>query len=1665
MDAGIRLFIVLHNTSKNGEARLDMDDLRKRIAALPPEKRALFERQLQEKGLQLDRATICKRENLKELPLSFAQQRLWFLHQLEPDTTAYNIAIAWRFTGNLDIAVLESCLNIIVQRHEILRTSFVAVDGQPSQVIVSQLSLLLPIIDLRFLAEVNRQTEVDRLTKQEARCPFNLAEAPLLRVKLLQITDNENILLLTLHHIIADGWSRGVILRELTALYKAFLVKQTSSLPELPIQYVDFAVYQQQWLQGEELAAQINYWKQQLKNLSVLELPTDNPRKPVQTFRSATESVLISKEILDSLKKLSRKQSVTLFMSALAAFKVLLHRYTSQDDIAIGSPIANRNWQELESLIGFFVNTLVLRTDVSGNPTFLELLQRVKDVAAAAFKHQDLPFGKLVEEIQPERSLSHNPLFGVMFQVQNQAYQLQNAVNPELAIPGLNLEQMWSDSGSTKFDMTWHLVERNEGLLAVVEYSTDLFNQDTIIRMLGHFQVLLKGIIDNPKQRLSELPILTETERHQLLVDWNNTYTKYPLQQGIHQLFEKQVEKTPDNIAVEFKQEKLTYQELNNKANQLAHYLRNQGVKPDMLVGICVERNPLMLVGLLGILKAGGAYAPIDAKLPSSRIAFMLGDSQVSILITQEKILSQLPAHSAKTICLDSEWGTISNISQLPINNPSLQTVAENLAYVIYTSGSTGNPKGTLLTHKGLTNYLIWATQAYNVAQGNGSPVQSSIGFDATITSIYTPLMVGKTVTLVPEEQEIEALSSLLNSKLNTKSNSDSDFSLVKLTPAHLGVLSQLETSPPSPLLSKERGDMSSSPSLNGNERSVISSPSLDRSRGVRQDGERLKNPTRAFIIGGEALLESHLEFWRDNYPNTRLINEYGPTETVVGCCIYDASNKSTTKNAVPIGSAIANVRVYVLDKYLQLVPIGIPGELYIGGVGVARGYLNKPELTAEKFIPNPFFKGKTSPPERGVREEGVRLYKTGDLVRYLPDGNLEYLGRLDNQVKIRGFRIELEEIEAVLNQYPQIQEACVIPHSDDSGNQRLVAYFVCSHPIVNNQIRQFLQGTLPDYMVPSFFVELESLPLTNNGKVDRKALPIPDLSQRKNENNTPPTTEKEIILTKIWSEVLGINVGIHDNFFEMGGDSILSIQIIARANQAGLSLTPRQLFQYQTIAELATVAEKKYQIQAEQGILTGEVPLTPIQHWFFEQGLPEINYYNQSVLLEVVPNLKPELLEQVWRKLLIHHDALRLCYVENDLQWQQFYVNPSDRVPFTTIDLSQLTENEQNITVTQISSQQQTSLNLSESLLQCVLFQLGTSKNHRLLIIVHHLVIDSISWRILLTDLATGYKQLETSENIELPLKTTSFQTWANQLINYAQSQIVLDELNYWLSNINSINSQIVSLPVDYQIDETQNTVASTAEVNTILDAEQTKALLEEVPKAYKTQINDILLTALLQTFCQWTTTPTLLIDLEGHGREDLFSDVDLSRTIGWFTTVFPVLLKLDDNHNLEVMIKSVKEQLRQIPNRGFSYSLLRYLTKEENIKTRLQNQQQAQIKFNYLGQLDFTTTDSLILGLAKESTGNNRSIKGKRQHLLEINSWISENKLQLTWNYSRSIHQQTTIENLAQTYITNLQNLIEHCKSPESKGYTPSDFKAANLSQQQLDNFMSKIRKKNNQ
>jgi len=1056
------------------------------------------------------------------LPLSFAQERLWFLYQLQEwDKSTYNMSGVLQLMGELNIDALKGALREIIRRHEVLRTRFQLVDGRPIQVIDKICPMTLPVIDLREFSESEQSSRVQKLAAASAKQAFNLEQTPLMRASLLQLSNQKFILLLNLHHIAFDGWSWGIFRQELSVLYTALISAKPSPLAELPIQYADYAAWQRQWLQGEVLEGQLNYWKQQLSGeLPVLELPIDYPRPPIPTFTGGKTSIKLSSELTLSLQELSQKSDVTLYMTLLAAFKILLSRYSGQSDILVGTPIANRQLSEMEGLLGFFVNTLVLRTNLEDNPSFQELLGRVKETALGAYEHQDMPFEKLVEQLQPERDLSRNPLFQVMFALQNvpeRSWEL-----PHLAVTPLSVENF-----TAKFDLNLELWETETGLEGRWEYNTDLFKGETIERMSGNFLTLLEGIVATPEQKVGFLPLLTSKERHQLLVSWNDTFASYPENKCIHQLFEEQVERTPDAVGVVFESEQITYQELNAKANQLAHYLQSLGVGPEILVGICVERSIEMVVGLLGILKAGGAYVPLDPDYPSDRIAYMIQDSKLSLLLTELKLIGLFSQNEIETICLDkaSEF-----LLQKSDKNLVTRAGINNLAYVIYTSGSTGKPKGTMIVHKGLVNYLSWATKTYAVAEGSGAPVNSSLSFDATVTSLYSPLLVGKKVIILPSKNEIDALYECWQSHPT--------FSLIKITPAHLEILNQL--------LSK-------------------------------QDAP---GHTRAFVIGGEALLGKNVAFWRDNAPETRIINEYGPTETVVGCCTYQVKQQTSLTGAIPIGRPIANTQIYILDHHLQAVPIGVPGELHIGGAGLARGYLNRPELTSQKFIPNPF-----------SQEEGSRLYQTGDKARYLPDGNIEFIGRIDNQVKIRGFRIELGEIEAILTQHPKVGKAIVIVREDIPGDKRLAAYIVAQKEVASSDLRGFLKSKLPNYMMPSAFVFLDAIPLTTNGKIDRRALPTPDVSTQESEKIAPRTTT-ELQLVQIWSEVLNIpRVGVRDNFFDLGGHSLLAVRLMARIEQQLGTLLPlATLFTEPTIEGQASLLKAARNTQ----IFSPLVPIKP---------------------------------------------------------------------------------------------------------------------------------------------------------------------------------------------------------------------------------------------------------------------------------------------------------------------------------------------------------------------------------------------------------------------------------------------------------------------------------------
>ncbi|MEH1781198.1 MAG: amino acid adenylation domain-containing protein [Nostoc sp.] len=1510
-----------------------------------------------------------------DLPLSFPQQRVWFLYQLDRQSPFYNENLQLRIIGALNVAALEQSINEIIRRHEALRTIFPTVDGFVVQRILPTLTVNIPVVNLEGL----KKAEIEQIIIKEICQPFDLSKPPLLRVTLLRLESELYLLILTVHHIIIDGWSVGIFIKEVSALYQAFSTGSPTPLPELTVQYGDFTIWQRHWLTGEVLQTQLNYWRQQLKGIpTLLELPTCRPRPAIQNYRGAHLSIPLSVELSEGLLLLSKRAEVSLFMTLLAAFQTLLYRYTTNDDIVVGTPIANRNRREIKGLIGFFVNTLVLRTDFSGNPGFEQLLGRVREVTLGAYAHQDLPLEELLEALQPERSLSHSPLFQVMF-------TLENAPASCLDLHELTVSLLQLEIPTAKFDLTLSMENTLQGLIGVWEYNTDLFDAATIARMAGHFEILLSAIVANPQQPISELPLLTEAERQQLLVEWNNTQKEYPQDKCIHQLFEAQVELTPNAVAVVFEGKQLTYGELNVKANQLARYLQSLGVKPEVLVGICVERSLEMVVGLLGILKAGGAYVPLDPTYPYERLAFTIENVSMEVLLTSVQQIGKLPLSQAHIVCLDKNWKEIAHYSK---SNFASRVASNNLAYVIYTSGSTGRSKGVPIEHQNTVALLTWAKEIFPDEDIAGVLASTSICFDLSVFELFVPLSRGGTVILAQNALSLPTLPAV------------NQVTLINTVPSAIAELLRLKAIPP----------------------------------GVR-----------TINLAGESLQNQLVQQLYRQTNVQQVFNLYGPTEYTT------YSTFSLVKKGdsfVTIGRPIENTQVYLLDANLMPVPIGISGELYISGAGLARGYLNRPDLTDEKFIPNPF-----------NEKPGSRLYKTGDLVRYLPDGNIEFLSRMDDQVKIRGFRIELGEIETAISQHPAVKETVVIAREDIPSHKSLAAYIVDKQPLTSNDLRNFLKELLPDYMIPAAFIMLDALPLTPNGKIDRRALPAPDVSTLSRETAfIPPRTPTEKILATIWAEVLQLElVGIQDNFFELGGDSILSIQIVARCNQVGLKLAPKDLFGHQTIASLAQVVSNTEEIQAEQGFITGTVPLTPILHWFLSQKLSEPHHFNQSFIFEVSIDLKPELLKQAVQQLLVHHDALRLRLMAFGDNWQLLNAASVETEFFSVVDLSGIATIEQTSTIEAAAIKLQASLNLSSgSIVRVTLFNLGTDQPNRLLIVIHHLAIDGVSWRILLEDLATAYQQIERKEAIALPAKTTSFQDWAVRLTEYARSEKAVAELNHWLAQF---DSDISPLPLDYPSVEAENTIADAAQISVSLNVEQTSALLKEVPRAYNTQINDVLLTALLQCFSQWTGKHSLLINLEGHGREELFEDVNLSRTVGWFTSTFPVLLKLDETDLPLKSLKLVKEQLRCIPQHGIGYGILRYLSSDRATRLKLQHLPTAEVSFNYLGQFDQMLSALPLLRLAKESSGSSVSLKNTRSHLLEVDGFVAQGKLQLTWTYNQKFHQKVTVERLAQSFIEALAALISHCLSSEVGGYTPSDFPSVELTQEELDALVESL------
>ncbi len=1967
-----------------------MDNLQSNIISAE-EKKELVKKLLQQKI-----------NNKKEIyPLSHGQKALWFLNQNNPDSTAYNVAIACKISSTVDVQVLKSVLQRLINRHAIFRTTYSVENENPIQCIHAFKELSFTEIN------ASKFTETELLAKlQESKnIIFDLTNGPVVRAYLLRKSMNESHLMLCAHHIAFDGWSSLIFLEELKLLYSIVKSGDRSLLPEIKYTYANYTIKQQELLDAAELEGnkQWKYWENELSGeLPVLNLQTDFPRPAIQTENGASFKIELEDETVRHLKEFSKAQGVTTFMILLGVFKILLHRYTQQDDIIIGTPTAGRSRPECLNLMGHFINPVVIRSKFNNNLDVLSFLKETRTKVMNALSNHDYPFSLLVDKLKLKRDPSRTPIFQTLFGLQK--YEPQFDMNQML---GMKSEKKFEDHNTLhiepydiiqmegQVDLAVEFHEIKNKLSGYFKYNTDLFRGSSILQMVSHYEKLLKNILENPNQKISTISILTELEEQQLVVDFNNTSIEFPESKCIHELIEAQVLKSPEKIALVFEDKELSYQEMDNLSNQLAHYIIKCGVNPGDHVGISVDRSLNMVVGMLGIVKAGAAYVPLDPTLPNERLLFIVNDSKIKLILTQECYEYKFP-DALKKLSFDLQF---SEIKKESTEKPAIDYNSENLAYIIYTSGSTGQPKGVMVEHKQVVNFFIGMNKQLENDTDGCWLALTTFSFDISVQELLWPLTkgfkvviqdndlnqiinsklpspLGVSVPIFREGQDEGLINSKLLSSLSKRKGEVLDFSLFyfsssddnnatnkqenkyklllegakfadqngfsavwtperhfhefgglypnpSVTGAAIAAITKniqirsgsivaplhnpiriaeewsvvdnisngrvglsfasgwqindfvlnpenyknrneimyntidtvqnlwkgnsigiensngnkIETKIfPKPIqqniplwitaagnpetykragemganllthllgqtieelaekikiyktnwqykneanqkphvtlmlhtfigkdiesvkkkvykpfcnylsssldliknLGKELGHDVNSKDFNQEDHQALLSFAFDRyfqtaslfgtphscqdlldkllEMGVNEvaclidfgvenetviDSFYLLNQTKKIhsskqnkrigeyalaaqikkhevthmqctpsmirmlssdsksmnalnslkklLVGGEALSQSVVNTIFQN-TNAEILNMYGPTETTIwsSCAKINKEDESIT-----IGKPIANTQIYILDKNMQLTPIGVPGEIYIGGSGVARGYIGKDELTSEKFIKNPF-----------KPQDKERLYKTGDLGRYLPNGNIEYIGRADSQIKIRGHRIELGEIETKLNCLKEIKECAVIAKKENE-EYKLLAFVVMKNiePNSTNELRKYLQESLPFYMVPSSFIFLNELPLTSNKKVDIKYLQQYHI-QNENEKYAAPQNAIEKKLAKIWEDVLGIkNVGIHDNFFDLGGDSILGIQILSRANQEGIKFLPKQLFQYQTIAALATVAKESTKIYAEQGIITGILPLSPIQQWFFEQDQVNKHHYNQAILIEVPIDINEDFIRKATKKLLEQHDALRLSFTYENGKWKQEYKLVTENVPVFVEDLSNQTPENQLKSIEDLSSLHQANLNLTNgNIIRIVLFKCGQENTNRLLFIIHHLAVDGISWRILLQDFNTLYNQLLNKTELNLPAKTTSFKEWSTKLIDYSKSEKI--NSRYWL---NQAEKKVKAIPTDFIVDGIKNTVESTEKIELELDQKSTQQLLQDIATVYNTQINDILLSALCFAYHKWSDNETLLLDIEGHGRESLFDDVDISSSIGWFTSLFPVLLDINPSpmgEDIGSIIKSTKETLRNIPANGLEYGVLRYLSSDQQVIEKLKSAPKAEIMFNYLGQTDQILGKTQGWNIAKESVGPYFSLKNTRTHLIEILGIVQDGKIKFSFLYSGNIHTNNNIQKFADYFKESLTEIISHCIYLNKYEYSPSDFPLTKLNQTEINTLIKKANEKNN-
>jgi amino acid adenylation domain-containing protein/non-ribosomal peptide synthase protein (TIGR01720 family) len=1526
-------------------------------------------------------------------PLSFAQQRLWFIDQHEAGSSQYNIPTALTLRGDLNKGALQKSLDALLERHQVLRTTYTEVDELAVQIVHPVMNVRIKELDLTHIEEAAAAEEVERLVRSEANMAFNLRQDPMLRVSLLKLSANEHVLLFTMHHIASDGWSVGVLTREFVALYEAFHQGRDNPLAPLGIQYADFAHWQRETLRDEVVAAQLGYWEKELAAApTVHRLPLDRPRPAEQNFEGRIVRQHLDPALRGRLNELARENGATLFMLLECAFALLLARWSHEDDIAIGTPIAGRTHSQLEPLIGFFVNTLVFRHQFDGEQSFTHLLRDTRQKALDAYANQDVPFDMVVERVQPKRSLGHSPLFQVLF-------ALQNNEQATLDLPELSIGTLAGGQQTIKFDLELAISESEAGLWLNWTYACSLFDAATVDRMSASFDALLRNIVAAPSTPIYRLALSSVADMKPQRAPMRQASNEWPEDLCLHRQFEKHVETQPHATALVFEDTSLTYQQLNERANKAAHWLIQQGVGPDSIVGLCIDRSLDMVVAILATWKAGGAYLPIDPAYPSSRIDYILQDSKMSALLTNSRVAGSHAFNVGAQLSLDD----VHAVSDLANSNPDIDGLtADSLAYVIYTSGSTGTPKGVCIAHRSLSHL------SHHLDEITGQPAvwgwMTSYVFDASLQGL-TRLGHGGCLIVLDDSHKLD-----------------------------VGRLASV--------LGKHPVDI------------VDCTPSIVESWLDQECGSMLPD----LLIGGEAIsttLWKRVGEWQERH-GRKAINVYGPTE----CCV-DSTWAPITGDMPHIGKALGDTTLRILSEDGQFLPTGVPGELHIGGIGLARGYLNRPELTASRFI------------DDGDSE--ARFYRTGDIVRWRADGNLEFLGRADGQVKIRGFRIELGEIEHQLNLLPAIRTSAVLAIDGDAKQKRLVAYVVPRQPMdagfseidFTAGLRAALEQSLAAHMVPSAFKILPRLPLNASGKLDKKGLALLDATAHSDDHYAGPRNATEALLCEIWQTLLRVEkVGIHDNFFQLGGDSILSIQVVARANKAGIPLTTRQLFASQTIAELAVGGEESATAaEAPQRAIQGTLKLLPIQKAFLSADRDHVQHFNQSVLLATPASFDFDALKSAVGSILRRHDALRLRFESQGDDWVATHEPLTDKMVDDSCLHEVLPADVDGVGITQRCEYHQRAFEVGKPpLLRAVYFQ-GAGSG-RLLLVAHHLVVDGVSWRILLSDLEQAYRAQQGGQAPSLAPKTSAFQQWGAALADYATSEALQEEVAFWHSQF---ADTIPSFPTDFEARHaTQRKTTRIVRIG--LSEGETTKLLRECPAAYRTDINELLLSAVYLGMRRWTHEPCLRVILEGHGREDLFEALDTTQTVGWFTTTYPLTLRCDDVQ-IPGVIRSVKEHYRSIPNKGIGYGVLQHLAGDAML-VQAEKGSRAQVVFNYLGQFDQTFDEASLFQFAPESTGTDVDPERRRDQILELNGMVALGKLQFELSYSDEEFTQANMESLAGYLEDALRSVIEHCAPSEGStpvaerreaGLLPSDFPMSRVSATELDTWQARYKIEN--